>query len=279
MSSGLESLSREDLLALLALQQRQIEDLKSTVARLAEEVTELRARLGRNSAGAVAGVSSRARSGGAGGVGRCVDGVRGVAGAVRRLSGHRACPGRRVVRGYTDLVRPFVETAVRQGGPAVLTASDVTLFMVCSADRLAPKTVQRLASALRSLLRFWLVDGVMTVSLIEAVPKVAHHPAHPPRGLEPAKVAAMIASCDTTANGQRDLAILLMLSRLGLRAGEVADDGGEPGLALVRIDPAHADSGTAEPGGSPGDLLGGRVAPVPLRTATSQGGGRRTRRR
>lgn len=49
MSSGLESLSREDLLALLALQQRQIEDLKSTVVRLTEEVTELRAKLGRNS--------------------------------------------------------------------------------------------------------------------------------------------------------------------------------------------------------------------------------------
>jgi transposase len=49
VSSGLESLSREDLLALLALQQQQIEDLKSTVVRLTEEVTELRARLGRNS--------------------------------------------------------------------------------------------------------------------------------------------------------------------------------------------------------------------------------------
>jgi len=45
----LESLSREDLLALLALQQRQIEDLKFTVVRLTEEVSELRAKLGRNS--------------------------------------------------------------------------------------------------------------------------------------------------------------------------------------------------------------------------------------
>ncbi|WP_370352468.1 DUF6444 domain-containing protein [Catenulispora sp. EB89] len=46
---GLESPSREDLLALLALQQRQIEDPKSTVVRLTDEVVELRARLGRNS--------------------------------------------------------------------------------------------------------------------------------------------------------------------------------------------------------------------------------------
>lgn len=39
---------REDLLALVALQQRQIEDLKSTVVHLTDEVAELWARLGRN---------------------------------------------------------------------------------------------------------------------------------------------------------------------------------------------------------------------------------------
>ena len=49
MSSGLESLSREDLLALLALQQRQIEDLKSTVVALTDKVRNLESRLGRNS--------------------------------------------------------------------------------------------------------------------------------------------------------------------------------------------------------------------------------------
>jgi integrase/recombinase XerD len=130
-----------------------------------------------------------------------------------------------VVRGYRALVRPFVTAAVESGGvgPVNLTAADVTTFMVAASGRLAPKTVQHLASALRSLLRFWLLDGIVTVSLVEAVPKVAHRPAHLPRSLEPVKVAAIIASCDTgTRNGLRDRAILLLLSRLGLRAGEVA---------------------------------------------------------
>src|SRR5215471_18984783 len=130
-----------------------------------------------------------------------------------------------VVRGYRDLVRPFVIDTVESGGagPANLTAVDVTSFMVASSGRLASKTVQRLASALRSLLRFWLLDGIVSVSLVEAVPKVAHRPAHLPRGLDAAKVAAILESCDTgTPNGLRDRAILLMLSRLGLRAGEVA---------------------------------------------------------
>jgi integrase/recombinase XerD len=130
-----------------------------------------------------------------------------------------------VVRGYRALVGPFVMDAVESGGggPVNLTAADVTTFMVASSGRLAPKTVQRLASALRSLLRLWLLDGVVAVSLVEAVPKVAHRPAHLPRSLEPVKVAAILASCDTSSrNGLRDRAILLMLSRLGLRAGEVA---------------------------------------------------------
>lgn len=130
-----------------------------------------------------------------------------------------------VVRGYRDLVRPFVIDAVESGGvgPANLAAADVTSFMVASSTRLAPKTLQRLASALRSLLRFWLLDGVVSVSLVDAVPKVAHRPARLPRGLAPAKVAAICDSCDIgTPNGLRGRAILLMLSRLGLRAGEVA---------------------------------------------------------
>jgi len=44
-----------------------------------------------------------------------------------------------------------------------------------------------------------------------------------PRGLEPAAVRKMLASCDRRRTvGRRDYAILLLLSRLGLRRGEVA---------------------------------------------------------
>jgi integrase/recombinase XerD len=44
-----------------------------------------------------------------------------------------------------------------------------------------------------------------------------------PKGLDKAQVAALLASCDrSTATGCRDFAILTLLVRLGLRAGEVA---------------------------------------------------------
>jgi integrase/recombinase XerD len=60
------------------------------------------------------------------------------------------------------------------------------------------------------------------------------------RGLEPAAVTGLLASCDQrTLLGRRDYAILLLLSRLGLRAGEVAavgldDIDWRAGLLLVR---------------------------------------------
>jgi site-specific recombinase XerD len=44
-----------------------------------------------------------------------------------------------------------------------------------------------------------------------------------PRALEPGLVAALLASCDQhSAAGRRDFAMLTLLARLGLRAGEVA---------------------------------------------------------
>jgi integrase/recombinase XerD len=77
---------------------------------------------------------------------------------------------------------------------------------------------------LRSLLRFAHVDGLTGQSLAAAAPRVAGwSQAGLPRALEPAQVAALLATCDPgTATGRRDLAILRLLARLGLRAGEVA---------------------------------------------------------
>jgi site-specific recombinase XerD len=139
----------------------------------------------------------------------------------------------KAARGYVDLVRPFVAARVDAAGvdDLAVTAGDVTAFLVAESRRLAPKTAQRLASALRSLLRFWHLDGVITNSLVDTVPKVANRCAGLPRGLEPADVEALLASCDLgRVDGLRDVAMLALLARLGLRAGEVA------GLLLEDID-------------------------------------------
>ena len=90
--------------------------------------------------------------------------------------------------------------------------------------RKQPRSARRIVTALRSLLRFLHVDGIISVPLAGAVPSPAGHAlAGLPRALEPGQVEAMLASCDpATATGRRDRAVLLLLSRMGLRAGEAA---------------------------------------------------------
>ena len=130
-----------------------------------------------------------------------------------------------VARGYLNAVRPFV-TAHAAGGVAGLrglVAGDVTAFLTAESRRLAPGTVQRVATALRSLLRFWHLQGLTGGPLDRAVPRAANRRPGLPRPLEHGEVASLLASCDPqTAVGRRDLAMLTLLARLGLRAQEVA---------------------------------------------------------
>jgi integrase/recombinase XerD len=79
-------------------------------------------------------------------------------------------------------------------------------------------------SALRSLLGFLYVDGAIDRSLVSAVPTVpGRRLTGLPKGLDSDQVKRLLASCDTgTRSGCRDFAVLTMLVRLGLRAGEVA---------------------------------------------------------
>jgi len=133
------------------------------------------------------------------------------------------------------LARPFLQQrALERGGRLdleQLTAAEVRAFVLAQA-RKQPRSAKRIVTALRSLLRFLHVDGGLAVPLAGAVPSPAGHSlAGLPRALEPGQVEAMLDSCDpATATGRRDRAVLLMLSRMGLRAGEVA------GLGLDDID-------------------------------------------
>jgi site-specific recombinase XerD len=140
-------------------------------------------------------------------------------------------------RGYVDCVRPFVMTRVR--GDALdlagVAAGDVTGFVVSACPGRAVGSAKLIVCALRSLLRWLHLTGQVRTSLAEAVPSAAgRRLSGLPKGLEPARLRQLLASCDRrTAPGRRDYAILLVLSRLGLRAGEVAK------LGLDDIDWRH----------------------------------------
>jgi integrase/recombinase XerD len=135
---------------------------------------------------------------------------------------------------YACFVRPLAEARLAPGGPGLegLTAADVTAFVVASCPGMAKGSAKMTVTSLRSLLGWLHVTGVLSEYLAWAVPSVAAwRLARLPQPLEPAQVKAMLDSCDrATANGRRDLAMLTLLARLGLRAGEVA------GLRLEDID-------------------------------------------
>jgi integrase/recombinase XerD len=129
---------------------------------------------------------------------------------------------------YVHLVRPFVSTRTSPDGLtldwASLRAADVIGFVVARTPHQSRGAAKLTVTALRSLLGFLHVDGRMTGSFTAAVPSVAGwRLAGLPKGLTPGDVQALLASCDRRGRtGRRDFAVLTMLVRLGLRAGEVA---------------------------------------------------------
>lgn len=129
-------------------------------------------------------------------------------------------------RGYVDFVRPFVVTRLRGDvlHLAGITAADVTGFVLSACPGRAVGSAKLTVCALRSLLRWLHVTGQVLTSLVAAVPSVAGwRLSNLPRGLEPSQLRRLLAACDRrTGTGRRDYAVLLLLSRLGLRAGEVA---------------------------------------------------------
>jgi site-specific recombinase XerD len=129
---------------------------------------------------------------------------------------------------YIRLIDPFVQTRISSNGLALdfrsLTAADVVSFVVRTCTRLNPGMAGLTITALRSILRFLHVEGAIDRSQLSAVPTVpGRRLTGLPKGLEPDQVRCLLASCDTAApSGRRDFAVLTMLVRLGLRAGEVA---------------------------------------------------------
>ena len=142
------------------------------------------------------------------------------------LAAERGLSAKTIARNVMAL-RPVLADLGREDEPDLglgrLTAREVMDFVVGQSRR-RPGSMPHLVTALRSLLRFLHVDGVTPAGLADAVPTTAGQKlAGLPKALPAEQVAAMLASCDQgTAVGLRDLAVLTLLSRLGLRTGEVA---------------------------------------------------------
>jgi len=97
-------------------------------------------------------------------------------------------------------------------------------FFLDRASHCGKGTVEKLTTSLRAFLRYLAVTGRCRAGLADVVPCYAHwRLADLPRYLAPEQVNRLIAACDgEVVERRRDRAILLLLVRLGLRAGDVA---------------------------------------------------------
>ncbi len=104
-----------------------------------------------------------------------------------------------------------------------LSPSDVTRFVLGYAHTLSPARAKHMVGALRAFFRFLYLRGDIATDLAASIPSVAEwRLSEVVKFLEPEEVELVLKSCDRCQPiGQRDYAILLLLARLGLRAGEV----------------------------------------------------------
>lgn len=132
------------------------------------------------------------------------------------------------------LARRFLSESVWEDGRSapILTAADVSTHLRRHARAGSPGSAKLLVCVLRTLLRFLFQQGDTSTDLSAAVLTVRDwRLVTIPKFLSPHDVERVLAACPRdTPKGRRDRAILLLLARLGMRAGEVV------GLELDDID-------------------------------------------
>lgn len=164
-------------------------------------------------------------------------------GVVRRPAPERQSPAGLLEQRYIDYLRDerglaiatlvnyrgFVRELLRErygAGPVsadALTAKNIATFQLGQLRTMGPGRAKLLGTAMRSFLRFLFLEGETPIDLTSAVAMTrTYRNAAVPRHIAEPDVRRVLASCDArTAVGRRDQAVLLLLARLGLRAGEV----------------------------------------------------------
>jgi len=126
---------------------------------------------------------------------------------------------------YIPLVRCFLSDRFKTGKIRVkkLCPKDITIFILRYAQIVKRSTAKLMVTSLRSFLRYLRLRGQIDTDLAAMVPTVSNwRLTGLPKSLEPQQIERLLKSCDqNTKVGQRDYTILLLLARLGLRAGEM----------------------------------------------------------
>lgn len=133
-----------------------------------------------------------------------------------------------------ETYRPEITRLIEELGdrPEAYEAKVICSFVLGRTSEHGLATAKRVVAAVRSFLRFLSATGQCDVRLVDAVPAIAEwRLSRLPRYIDAEQVDRLIESCDaTTPVGLRDRAVLLLLTRLALRASDVA------GLTLDDLD-------------------------------------------
>ena len=127
-------------------------------------------------------------------------------------------------RGLTDeTIRRYSQEAGRWIGSLEYTAADLRSIVLEQGPERSRSSTRMTVTVLRSFLRYSVSEGICTPSLIHAVPAAVRRKLSTvPRTIPSKMVEDIIASCGTARPVDiRDRAIILLLARMGLRAGDL----------------------------------------------------------
>lgn len=132
-------------------------------------------------------------------------------------------------RGTSDATLYNYKLSIREllestgDNPRKFTAQSLRRFVLERSQQWGWAAAKKCTTALRMFLRFLIAEGQCPIGLDASIPQLAHwRLSSLPRYLQPDQVERLLASCDRALPvGKRDRAILLLLARLGLRAGDI----------------------------------------------------------
>jgi integrase len=147
-----------------------------------------------------------------------------AADTVGRFQGWLQTAGRAVstVRTYSTVAGEFLAFLDSRGGMASCDAAAVEAFVATLAGYQF-KTIEQKLCALRSFLRFASGDGLVDAAVLDAVPAVrSRRQTRIPSVWDSADVAKILDAVDRgNPCGKRDYAIILLVTRLGLRGIDI----------------------------------------------------------
>jgi site-specific recombinase XerD len=121
------------------------------------------------------------------------------------------------------LLRNRGTKVLRTHNPRTYTARGLRDFVEERCRHYRRNSSRMVFAAVRMFLRYLAVEGMCRPGLEHALTPVANWSQQSlPRGLTAEEVQRVLATCPSTPRGLRDRAVLLLLIRLGLRAGDVS---------------------------------------------------------